>query len=219
MIYLVDTGIGAGAVQGRDEVHVMITRALSSATTSLAITMGLLYGMHVLVAMGENVIVEPRLRHLLDRVRVTKDDPIVEETVLPKIDKPPAPPPVNLPGSDASGGFGVELPVLVPAPPRDTPAVVALGLSDGPLVNIFKVQPRYPITAQTRGLEGTVIVRFDVTPLGTVENVVVVESSNRIFEKAAVEAAYRFRYRPRVIDGTSYGVRGLQQLFRFDMED
>jgi periplasmic protein TonB len=198
----------------------MITRVLSSATTSLAITMGLLFGMHLLIATGESISVEPRSRHILDWRNVVTEEPvIVEETVLPKIDKPPVPPPTPVPESANSSGIGVTVWSAPPVPHTHRPTIAGLGLSDGPLVSIIKVQPRYPVAAQTRGLEGTVIVRFDVTPLGTVENVVVVESSNSIFDKAAVEAAYRFKYRPQVIDGTSYGVRGLQQHFRFDMEE
>ena len=198
----------------------MITRAMSSATTGLLITTGLLFGMQLLIATGEEIITEPRQRHILEWVRLVEDlDPIVEIPLLPKIDKPPVPPTTSLPDSEQSGGVGVELSAAPPAPQAGRATVAGLGVTDGPLINIFKVQPRYPIAAQTKGLEGTVIVQFDVSPLGTVENVVVIESSNNIFNKAAIEAAYRFKYRPKVVDGTNYGVRGLQQLFRFEMEE
>jgi protein TonB len=198
----------------------MITRALSSATTSLAITMGLLFAMHLLIATGENVVVEPRARHMLDLVSVVaEDDPEVETPALPKIDRPRVPPPTRWSESATSGAVGVGLPAASPPPRTYRPTLAGTGKSDGPLVNIIRVQPRYPVAAQTRGLEGTVIVQFDVSPSGTVENAVVVESSNGIFNKAAIEATYRFRYRPRIVDGTGYPVRGLQQLFRFDLED
>ena len=198
----------------------MITRALTSASTSMVVTLALLFGMHLLIATGQTIITEPRDRHMLDWVRVVREEDLqVEETILPPIDKPPIPPPATIPETAPSGVTGVGFTVAPPAPPTERTTIGGFGLSDGPLVNIIKVQPRYPVAAQTRGLEGTVIVQFDVTPQGVVENVVVVESSNSIFNKAAIEAAYRFKYRPKVVDGTSYGERGLRQLFRFDMED
>ena len=92
------------------------------------------------------------------------------------------------------------------------------GTGDGPLINIIRVQPLYPAIAATRGLDGTVTVQFDVSEIGTVENVTVIHSTNRIFNKAAIDAAYRFKYKPKVIDGTRYRATGLQQLFRFEME-
>ena len=52
---------------------------------------------------------------------------------------------------------------------------------------------------------------------GRVADAFVVESSSRVFEKAALGAAYRFRYKPRVIDGTAVATRGIQNLFRFEM--
>ena len=198
----------------------MITRALSSATTGLVITMGLLFAMQLLIATGEEIITEPRPRHILEWVRlVEKLDPIIETPRELKIDKPTVPPTTSFSELEASGGIGVEISVAPPAPRTGTATFGGLGLTDGPLINILKVQPHYPTAAQTKGLEGTVVVRFDVTPLGTVENVSVIESSHSIFNKAAVEAAYRFKYRPKVVDGTSYGARGLQQLFRFEMEE
>ena len=67
-------------------------------------------------------------------------------------------------------------------------------------------------------LEGWVVVEFDVSGSGTVENVRVIESSHRVFERAAVRAAERFRYRPRVVDGVPQPTRGVRNRFRFEME-
>ncbi len=198
----------------------MKTRALISATSGLMVTAGLIFVMQLLIATGEVIITEPRPRPVLDWVRPPeKPDPIVDEPEIHKIDKPPVPPPTSFPESVPGGSVGVALTAAPPSPRPRKAVLTGFGLSDGPLMNIFKVQPRYPAAAQARGLEGTVIVQFDVTAHGTVQNVVVVESSSRIFNKAAIEAASRFKYRPKVVDGTSVGVQGLQQLFRFDMEE
>jgi len=84
---------------------------------------------------------------------------------------------------------------------------------------MIKVQPSYPARAAQSGLEGYVIVQFDVRADGTVENAVVLESSNQVFERSALKAASRFRFKPRVVDGVALSTRGVRNLFRFEMED
>src|SRR5690606_4447136 len=54
---------------------------------------------------------------------------------------------------------------------------------------LFKVAPEYPVTAARRGIEGHVILEFTVTRTGTVSDVIVVESSHALFNRAALEAA------------------------------
>lgn len=198
----------------------MIMRAFTSVTSGLAVTTALLYVMQFLIVTGEEIITETRQPHFLDWVHVPKPPaPPIETPPPQKIDKPPLPPNTSFPESTDNRGIGVEIPVAPPVPRGNGPTLTGIGSNDGPLINIIKVQPQYPVPATVRGLEGTVTVQFDVTPLGTIENVVVIESSNSIFNRAAIEAAYRFKYKPRVVDGTRYGAKGLRQLFRFEMDE
>ena len=95
---------------------------------------------------------------------------------------------------------------------------MTLTADDGPLVAVLRVQPNYPTRAVAQGLEGYVVVEFTVTPDGSTAEHRVVESSHGLFEAAAIRAAERFRFRPRVIDGVPVSTRGIQNLFRFEME-
>ena len=81
-----------------------------------------------------------------------------------------------------------------------------------------RVQPVYPVRAQTQGLEGHVLVQFDVMADGTVTNITVIESSHKVFERSAIEAAGRFRFKARVVDGVPQASYGLRNLFTFEME-
>jgi protein TonB len=92
-------------------------------------------------------------------------------------------------------------------------------MQDGPLVPLVRVSPTYPARAQQAGLEGWVLVQFDVLATGTVANIRVVESSAAVFENSARKAAARFRYKPRIIDGVAIETAGVQNLFRFHMEN
>jgi protein TonB len=64
-----------------------------------------------------------------------------------------------------------------------------------------RVDPVYPPQAAARGVEGWVHVRYTVTTAGLVEDVVVVKSSHRMFERAAVAAALKWKYQPALREG------------------
>jgi TonB family protein len=51
----------------------------------------------------------------------------------------------------------------------------------------------YPFKAARCGLEGTVVVRFEVGPEGGVVHPVIVSSTHRIFNRAVLEAAQRMQ--------------------------
>ena len=94
-----------------------------------------------------------------------------------------------------------------------------LAPSDGEYLPIVKVQPIYPRRALSRGVEGYVIVEFTVTKQGTTKDVFVVESSSSMFDNAAMKAAGKFKYKPRVVDGQPIEVPGVQNKITFEIED
>jgi protein TonB len=77
--------------------------------------------------------------------------------------------------------------------------MLAQGKSLMPLV---RIEPQYPRKAAMRGTQGWVLLSFDITEKGTVENVNVVKSKpKRVFDRAAIKALVRWKYRPKVKDG------------------
>ena len=149
-----------------------------------------------------------------------------EPTPVPdKTEDPPPERPLD-PESIPSFTFSVEIPdEALPATlsvPASAPASNYANLeidafSDGPLVTILKVKPPYPAPALIQGLEGYVIVQYDVRLSGVVDNIVVVESSNDVFDAAAVEAVSKFLYKPRIVDGVNKETRGLKRKFQFEI--
>ncbi len=197
----------------------MFTRILSSATVGMAVTTGLLFLMQYLIATGEEILTEPRIRHDLNLIRVKEKEVVKRRPNIPKrIDRPKTPPKTVFPKSARRGEIGIKPPGTYVPRPTGGPTFNRLNFSDGPLVSIIKVRPQYPTRAAANGLEGTVLLQFDVTTLGAVENVIVIESSNSVFDKAAIAAAYRFKYKPGVVDGIPYATKGLRNLFRFEIE-
>ena len=91
--------------------------------------------------------------------------------------------------------------------------------AEGEYLPIVKVQPVYPQRALQRGIEGWVLVEFTVTASGSVRDPRVVDADPAdIFDRAAMKAAEKFRYKPRVIGGKPVEVEGVQNLIRFQMQ-
>lgn len=197
----------------------MMKRYLSSAPIGFAVTLSLLYAMQVLIDSGEEILVTPRKMDMLGWIaEPRKTDPPAVDDRPKRIDPPVIPPSLQPPTTPETGGEGV----YVGRTPQNPPPTTGTGFnpyrSDGPLVHMVRVQPAYPPYAASRGLEGFVIVRFDVSPEGLAGNVVVVESSHGIFEKAAVKAAQKFRFKPKVADGVPVATTGVAYRFRFEMD-
>jgi protein TonB len=175
--------------------------------------------MQLMIASGEQALTEARSFHAVDFVRVERAQTV--ETKEAKPERPPQPemrPEVPTPQFDSQ--FDAQVAVSIPAPAIESGAPssnVSFGVSDGEYLPIVKVVPVYPQRALMRRLEGYVVVEFVVTRTGNVRDVVVVESTAEIFEPPAVEAALKFRYKPRVIDGEAVEVAGVRNRLTFTM--
>jgi protein TonB len=209
-------------VFGRDycEEIIMIARYTSAVVTGSITTSALFFLMQALIAMQPGAASDPREHWTLDVVRVKPAEELKTLDFEP-IDKVlKEPPPVAPRPADSRGGDTIiSLPPTAPPAPSDRHGGTVFRINDGPPVAIVRVQPVYPFVAETRGLEGWVLVEFDVRPDGGVANAFIVESSSKIFEKAALSAAYRFRFKPRVVDGVPQLTAGVQNLFRFEISD
>jgi periplasmic protein TonB len=199
----------------------MIARYAVSIGVGAGVTFALLFIMQLLIATGRGAITEATNVRILDFVRVERENRV--ETKQQKPQKPPEPEKApDIPSPDAStdlSGNAIAVSMSAPTISAQMGNVgVGFGVSDGEYLPIVKVAPIYPARAASRGLEGYVIVEFTVTRTGTVKDVTVVESSNSIFERAAVDAAYKFKYKPRVIDGEPVEVPGVRNKITFVLE-
>ena len=197
----------------------MIIRYLSSAGIGIMVTTALLWSMNTLIDMGETVETPVVKHYFPDWIRVVEDTQI--ESVIEPPDRVPEPAavPEQRPLDPGGERISVGIRTLPVTPAGPTFRTGLPGNIDSGLINIINAQPDYPMAAAQKGLEGYVIVQFDVTELGTVENARVVESSSSIFNKAAIKAAYRSKYKPKTVDCVSYGTKGLRKLFRFEMKE
>ena len=90
---------------------------------------------------------------------------------------------------------------------------------ESPAVPLVRVEPRYPREAARRGVQGWVRLRFDISPGGTVDNPVVVESHPPgVFERTVFRAIRDWKYRPMIRDGVAVRRKGVQIKLTFKLD-
>jgi protein TonB len=158
---------------------------------------------------------------IVDFVRLEDDQELEIKKRKPDPPPPPDEPPPDMPkpefdSSDVSQGVDIGA--------VDVNVDLNVGgiggfSSDGEYLPIVKVSPVYPRRAQTRGIEGYVLLEFIVTRTGAVTDPVVLESKPPgIFDRAAVNAALKFKYKPKVVNGEAIDVAGVRNRITFELE-
>lgn len=188
------------------------------------ITVTLFIGMRYLIIGQDGQLSEPPKGKVIDFVRLKQDETVETKKRMPK--KPPKPdePPPDMvqPESQqqdlAADSVGMSFQADI-ATDTGLAGGLALEGGDGEYLPIVKVAPIYPRRALSRGIQGYVIVEFTVTKNGSVSNPFVVEAEPpNIFDQAALDAAKKFKYKPRVIDGEPTEVQGVQNKITFTMK-
>lgn len=73
---------------------------------------------------------------------------------------------------------------------------------EGGVIPIVRIAPQYPRKALMAKIEGWVKVKFTITPSGTVSNPEVVDAKpRRIFDREAIRAILKFKFKPKIVDG------------------
>ncbi len=84
---------------------------------------------------------------------------------------------------------------------------------DGEPVTLRAVEPAYPRAAARNRVEGSVTLEFMIDRSGTVSEITVIAAKPRgVFEKSAIEALRKWRFKPRVVDGEPVVTRARQTL-------
>ncbi len=138
--------------------------------------------------------------------------------------QPPPPPRVEVRAAARPAVRAVvpELPDIdLPVAGGDGPYIGAFAAApasaEGDVVPVVRFAPRYPREARQRRLEGWVRVRFMIEPDGSVSDARVVEAEpRRVFDREAVRAILRWKFKPRIVDGVAVA-REAEQMITFSM--
>lgn len=95
-----------------------------------------------------------------------------------------------------------------------------MGAQNRPMQLIAGSGPSYPAEAKAAGIEGEVVVRYDISITGAVENVRVERADPAgVFEEAALSAVRSWRYNPRIREGQAEAVQDVLSTVRFRLSD
>ena len=200
-------------------------RFVVSTVVGLIIALLLFLLMHGLISGRPSIERDDESAVRLDFIKVAEDEltNVKKRAPPPKpkpVKKPPPPPQVTVTQTDA--------------PVRDMPRVevprVGLGLgagsgpylgswsageptAEGDVIPIVRIEPQYPREALIKGVSGWVEIEFTIEPDGSVSDPRVIDAEPpRIFERNAVRAIYKWKFKPRIVDGKPVARRATQRL-------
>jgi periplasmic protein TonB len=201
-------------------------RLLVAAVGGLCVALLLFLLMHALVGGREGFQRGPDTGKVVDFVRVRPEEIVqTRERQIPREpppqDEPPPPPALETaaPREAVRQVLDIEMPEL------------AIGLTGGPalatawrpgdaggdadVIPIVRIEPQYPREALMRGIEGWVQLRFTINPDGSVADPEVIAAEPpRLFNREAVRAILRWKFRPRIVDGQAVS-RQAEQIIEF----
>ncbi|MDH3590193.1 MAG: energy transducer TonB [Gammaproteobacteria bacterium] len=198
----------------------------------LVVALGLFLFSHSLISDSHLDTLAPEDIVMLEFIRPTPDEKVfMKERQLPDKAPPPKRPPRLARINSTPAARVAQLPVNIDIPNIEVPVATGFGpylgtysegavgapVFDGDLIPLVQVSPRYPRIAEHKGIEGWVDVEFTIRADGTVSDPVVVAAEPpMVFERSAMNAIVRWKFKPRVVDGTPVESRG-RQLISFDL--
>ncbi len=197
-------------------------RALSFLLAAAVFTLGLFWLMQQMVAgPSTNTQVDQNSTYI-DFVRLKQDSetrrkdrhkaepPKPQKPTLPKqsVNEASTPTPqisVNMPQLD------LDLSISQQSLLGD--AVVGMGFGDSDVIPLVRMSAQYPQRAIRQKIEGYVTARLQINAEGTVDNVEIVDAQPRgVFEREAVRALYRYKFKPKMEDGRALEQQAIQTI-------
>jgi protein TonB len=215
-----------------------IRKGIFCIVAGLYATLALLFIMQSLIQSGEKVLKVDPGEFMVEYVMVKEPRQLRLRERSPRPPPPPdSPPPQAVEklvfnSRIEASEWAMDRPFVEPATRPTGPGLV---FTDGAYLPIVQVQPVYPRMALIKGMVGWVLIEFTVTERGTVADPFIVENCavvqpdeqpvacssrpNRIFDTAAIRAALKFKYKPRVINGIATATSGVRNLVTFELDN
>jgi protein TonB len=203
-----------------------VNRLFPALSLSLLVSLGLFWLMQFMIMNNQQGFKKTDNLKMVEFVRLKRETQLqTKDRKIP--DKPPPkkqPPPPSMQVAQTSIAQqkipelampNLDLPIQTSR--FSGPVVGGLQMGKGKistnLIPLVRIPPRYPMRAQSRRIEGWVKIEFTITTTGTVKNAKVVESQpSSVFDRAALKAIARWKFKPKIIDGDAFEQRALQVL-------
>lgn len=211
-----------------------VTRLLRlplAAVAAAVVTFGLFLFMYQLISSGGDRRTE---LDAIAGIRFGKIE-IPDEIATRSRRKPPKPPPPKEPPPPPKMQVSrmdqqVQNLPQMDLPNLDVPLVGGEGMfignfqqvdrdAEGDIIPVVVIRPMYPRDAALAGIEGWVKVEFTITEIGTVKDPKVIEADPpRMFNREAVRAILKWKFKPRVVEGVAVERRATQ-IIEFSLDD
>jgi protein TonB len=204
--------------------HRFFFRIALATIAGIAVAATLTLFMHILIEFSQHELDESTKANFLDFVRVKREES--SQRKKPKPNRPEtkqAPPAAAAPQAEQENMNDSLLAVPIPSTSQSINVEMGgMGIStgDGEYLPIVKVAPAYPIKAAAESKEGECTVEYTVTATGSTKDITFLPGlCPRIFVRASIAAAKRFKYKPRVINGEAIDVPNVKNRFVFTLEN
>ena len=174
-----------------------------------------------LINSGKNLETTEKHNFKVDLIRLDRKEPRSKRPVKPV--KPPDRPPLEKVITSS-----LAIPKILVSTPSDfqslaptSPNVELNGMitGDGNYFPRIKIPPVYPVRARNMGIEGFCTVKYTITKYGKVENVVPVSREcQNLFKISSIDAAKKFLYKPRIINGEAVDVNNVKNKFIYRLQ-
>lgn len=199
----------------------MMSRYFFSFNLAALLTFGLFFALQMLIAGGD-IVLEEKVARPKVIFGIMPEPEIPPEKIEPPIRPKETTPPETIvfPPAQSRGK-----PVVITSDESDVPVDhsvpdtnISIFASEGDFVALIRPAPQYPVRMLEQGIEGFVRLRYTVNALGGTENIEVVESSHSGFERSAIKAAERFKFKPRIENGEPQVVHNVYSTLEFKLE-
>ncbi len=190
---------------------------------AVLVTLALFWVMQWLIVPKGGIERNEIVQSLVEFVRVKHEPRAAEEKkrILPK-QKPKEMPKMNTKvatSTDVTTPQPVAMDVSMPS------IKSSIGFANGPkltipamsvdsdLIALVRINPQYPMRARQRKIEGYVKMRVYVGTDGKTKKVEIIEANPpKIFNRAAIRALYRWKFKPKTVGGKPVEQTGILQI-------
>lgn len=186
---------------------------------SILVTLGLIAAMYALIKMKDPELDEKKAFKLPKFTYVAKNEDV--QTIAPKPPRPdevqeqPDVPETKIVPDRVDVNSDLGLGAVKVGINRD---LKGFNSNDGEYLPIFRAPPIFPRRALERGICGWVELTYTVTSAGTTKDAIVVNSSSKMFERNAIKAALKYKYKPRQVGGKAVDVPNVGILISFKVD-
>ncbi|RLB58420.1 MAG: protein TonB [Deltaproteobacteria bacterium] len=206
-----------------------MVRYLAALLVGAVVSVGLFVLMEGLIKLGVQQKERPKSYRVIDFVRLRQESDVqTKKRELPQkqiAQSQPAPPSMDLPSSAPGSGSVNSVSISAPPPAVDSRVRMSGGpslggvVSDADIIPLVRIQPMYPRSAAQKRIEGWVEIEFDISTKGKVVNPrVIAAKPPNVFNRAALGAIVKWKYKPRIRNGVPVITRGVRVRLKFELE-